>query len=109
MCRLNLPRSLRIKIAIANFGGIMDRCSMVGRSLSGCNPRFLNALMIILKPVHVIPGDTIVFKEEVPRELYFVYQGALRVVLIRLSSCFSSHGYYLIRACKSCRWMIMIE
>ena len=36
--------------------------------------------MIILKPIHVIPGDTIVFKEEVPRELYFVYQGALRVV-----------------------------
>ena len=96
MCRLNLPRSLRIKIAIANFGGIMDRCSMVGRSLSGCNPRFLNALMIILKPVHVIPGDTIVFKEEVPRELYFVYHGALRVVIILFSSCFFNSEYHVI-------------
>jgi hypothetical protein len=109
VCRLNLPRSLRIKVADANYGDIIDHCAMVGRPFSGCKPRFFNALMIILKPVHLIPGDTIVFKEEVPRELYFVYQGALRVVLIRLSSCFSSHECYLIRAYKSCRWMIMNE
>ena len=109
MCRLDLPRSLRIKVADAKYGDIMRRCAMVERPFAGCTPRFLNALMIILKPVHVIPGDTIVFKEEVPRELYFVYQGALRVVLIRLSSCFSSHECYLIRAYKSCRWMIMNE
>ena len=51
--------------------------------------------MIILKPVHVIPGDTIVFKEEVPRELYFVYHGALRVVIILFSSCFFNPEYNL--------------
>jgi hypothetical protein len=28
----------------------------------------------------VIPGDTVVFKDEFPRELYFVYLGALHVV-----------------------------
>jgi hypothetical protein len=106
---LDLPRSLRIKVADAKYGDIMRRCAMVERPFAGCTPRFLNALMIILKPVHVIPGDTIVFKEEVPRELYFVYQGALRVVLIRLSSCFSSDECYLIRAYKFCRWMIMNE
>ena len=52
--------------------------------------------MIILKPVHVIPGDTIVFKEEVPRELYFVYRGALRVVIIFFSSCFLNPEYNLM-------------
>ena len=52
-------------------------------TFAGCKPRFFNALIVILKPVHVIPGDTIVFKDEVPRELYFVYQGALRVVHAR--------------------------
>ena len=82
-CRLQLPPSLRIKVANANYRDVMDRCSVVGRPFSGCKPRFFNALVIILKPVHVIPGDTIVFKEEVSRELYFVYQGALRVVLSR--------------------------
>ena len=79
-CRLDLPPSLRIKVASANYRDMIDRCSFVGRHFAGCKPRFFNALMIILKPIHVIPGDTIVFKEEVPRELYFVYQGALRVV-----------------------------
>ena len=80
LCRLELPRSLRIKVANANYRDIMDRCSFVGRPFAGCKPRFLNALIVMLKPIHVIPGDTIVFKEEVPRDLYFVYQGALRVV-----------------------------
>ena len=96
MCRLNLPRSLRIKVADANYGDIIDHCAMVGRPFSGCKPRFFNALMIILKPVHVIPGDTIVFKEEVPRELYFVYHGALRVVIILFSSCFFNPEYHVI-------------
>jgi hypothetical protein len=79
-CRLDLPPSLRIKVASANYRDMIDRCSFVGRHFAGCKPRFFNALMIILKPIHIIPGDTIVFKEEVPRELYFVYQGALQVV-----------------------------
>jgi hypothetical protein len=83
LSRLELPRSLRIKVANANYRDIMDRCSFVGRPFAGCKPRFFNALMVILKPVHVIPGDTIVFKDEVSRELYFVYQGALRVVHTR--------------------------
>ena len=95
MRRLDLPRSLRIKVADANYGDIMRRCAMVERPFAGCTPRFLNALMIILKPVHVIPGDTIVFKEEVPRELYFVYHGALRVVIILFSSCFFNPEYNL--------------
>ena len=96
MCRLDLPRSLRVKVADAKYGSIMQRCAMVERPFAGCTPRFLNALMIILKPVHVIPGDTIVFKEEVPRELYFVYRGALRVVIIFFSSCFLNPEYNLM-------------
>jgi hypothetical protein len=30
--------------------------------------------------LHVIPGDTVVFQHEPPRELYFVYIGALHLV-----------------------------
>jgi hypothetical protein len=34
----------------------------MGRPLAGCRPRFFNALVLTLKMVHVIPGDTVVFK-----------------------------------------------
>ena len=77
---MQLPRSLRLQVANANYRDTVDRCCSVERPFSGCTPRFLNALVVMLRVLHVIPGDTVVFKDEFPRELYFVYLGALHVV-----------------------------
>jgi hypothetical protein len=77
---MQLPRSLRLQVANANYRDTVDRCCSVERPFSGCTPRFLNALVVMLRVLHVIPGDTVVFKDEAPRELYFVYLGALHVV-----------------------------
>ena len=77
---MQLPRSLSLQVANANYRETVDRCCTVERPFAGCKPRFLNALVVMLRVLHVIPGDTVVFKDEAPRELYFVYLGALHVV-----------------------------
>jgi len=77
---MQLPRSLSLQVANANYRETVDRCCAVERPFAGCKPRFLNALVVLLRALHVIPGDTVVFKDEFPRELYFVYTGALQLV-----------------------------
>jgi hypothetical protein len=77
---MQLPRSLSLQVANANYRETVDRCCTVERPFAGCKPRFLNALVVLLRALHVIPGDTVVFKDEFPRELYFVYTGALHLV-----------------------------
>ena len=76
----SLSRSLRIEVANANHRDLINRCSKIGRPLHRCSQGFLNDLVVKLYTVHVMPGDHIVHKDEIPRELYFVAQGAVQVV-----------------------------
>ena len=74
----SLSRSLRIEVANANHRDLVSRCSKIGRPLHKCSNEFLNELVVRLKTVHVMPGDILVHKDEIPRELYFVASGAVQ-------------------------------
>ena len=76
----SLSRSLRIEVANAYHQDLLVRCSKIGRPLHKCSHEFLNELAIKLYTVHVMPGDYVVHKDEIPRELYFVSLGAVQIV-----------------------------
>jgi hypothetical protein len=76
----SLSRSLRIEVANANHSALINRCSKIGRPLHKCSQGFCNELVVKLYTVHVMPGDHVVHKDEIPRELYFVARGAVQVV-----------------------------
>lgn len=78
--RVSLPKSLKIKVANANYRELVDRCSISGRFLYGCKEQLFNSLLVKLHMIHVMPGDHVVHKDEIPRELYFVQNGSVQVV-----------------------------
>ena len=49
-----------------------------------CSNEFLNELVVKLKTIHVMPGDIVVHKDEIPRELYFVASGAVQGLFARV-------------------------
>ena len=78
--RMDLPRSLKIKVAEANYRTIMDKCATRGKFMNGCNSKFFNvsdcaeflradlqakAVMTKLRLMHFMPGEEIVQKDEV--------------------------------------------
>jgi len=80
LSQIHLPKSLRIKVANAKYRAIVDKCVTAGRALAGCNGQFINAMLVKLHVSHVMPGDDIVKRDEIPRELYFVLSGAVQMV-----------------------------
>ena len=76
----SLSPSLRIEVANAYHRDLINRCAKIGRPFYKCSEAFLNALMTRLYTVHVMPGDHVVHKDEIPRELYFVSSGAVQIV-----------------------------
>jgi len=48
---------------------LMNRCCKIGRPLFKCSTGYLNELMVRLYTIHVMPGDYVVHKDEIPREL----------------------------------------
>ena len=77
---INLPKSLMIKVANANYRDLIDRCANPGRPFYGCKEQLVNAILVKLSMVHVMPGDDIVHKDDISRELYFLRDGAVQVV-----------------------------
>jgi hypothetical protein len=75
-----LSRSLRIEVANAYHSDVIQRCSQIGRPFHRCSQAFFDELVTKLYTVHVMPGDHIVHKDEIPRELYFVASGTVQVV-----------------------------
>ena len=75
-----LSQSLQIEVANANHKDLLFKCSKIGRPLHRCSEGFFNELVIRLYTVHVMPGDNVVHKDEIPRELYFVSSGSVQVV-----------------------------
>eukprot|EP00960_Hanusia_phi_P042450 755500-Hanusia_phi.AAC.2 len=61
---ISLPRSLKIKVADANYSGLLEKCAMRGKPMQGCNSQFLHAFMTKLRPVYCMPGEAIVQKDE---------------------------------------------
>jgi len=76
----SLSQSLRIEVANATHRDLIVKCSKIGRPLHGCSEAFFNELVVRLYTVHVMPGDNVVHKDEIPRELYFVSSGSVQVV-----------------------------
>ena len=76
----SLSRSLRIEVANAYHGELMMRCSKIGRPLHKCSQQFLDEMVVRIYTIHVMPGDHIVHRDEIPRELFFVSSGAVQVV-----------------------------
>ena len=57
---IKLPRSLKIKVADANYSGLIEKCAQRGKPMQGCNGQFLHVrftlflipLLILLAGVH---------------------------------------------------------
>jgi hypothetical protein len=62
-----LSRSLRIEVANAYHSDVIQRCSQIGRPFHRCSQAFFDELVTKLYTVHVMPGDHIVHKDEIPR------------------------------------------
>jgi len=77
---IDLPKSLRIKVANANYREIVDKCVTAGRAFAGCKDQFLNAMLVKLHVSHVMSGDHVVQRDDLPLELYFVLSGSVQVV-----------------------------
>jgi len=77
---VDLPKSLRIKVANANYREIVDKCVTAGRAFAGCKDQFLNAMLVKLHVSHIMSGDHVVKRDDLPRELYFVLSGSVQVV-----------------------------
>ena len=76
----DLPQSLSIKVANAKYKGMLEKTSLRGKSFQGCSKPFFNTLATLLKTVHVMPGEEVVRRDEIPRELYMVHVGSLSIV-----------------------------
>ena len=74
---MDLPRSLAIKVANAKYSSMLDKCALRGKPFANCKPAFFNSLATMLKTVHVMPGEEVARRNEIPRELYFVHIGSL--------------------------------
>ena len=74
---MDLPRSLAIKVANAKYSSMLEKCALRGKPFTNCKPAFFNSLATMLKTVHVMPGEEVARRNEIPRELYFVFIGSL--------------------------------
>jgi hypothetical protein len=80
LSHLDLPRSLQIKVANANYIELINKCRGAQRPLAGTKTQFINAMLLRLNVSHMMPGENIVKRDEIPRELYFVLSGSVQVM-----------------------------
>ena len=83
--QIDLPRSLRIEVANANYRELVNKCVTTGRTLAGCKDHFLNSMLLKLHVSFFQPGDQIVKRDDLPRELFFVLTGSVQVIKITSS------------------------
>ncbi len=69
-------RSLAIKVSNCKYRGLLDRCTVRGEIFNGCNPQFLNTMIMKLKLVFFMPNEEIFKKDDLARELALVHHGA---------------------------------
>jgi len=80
LSHLDLPRSLQIKVANANYLELINKCRGAQRPLAGTKTQFINAMLLRLNVSHMMPGENVVKRDEIPRELYFVLSGSVQVM-----------------------------
>ena len=64
-----LPDSLRMKVASHQYSYVIQRNSSL---FKGCNLQFLNQLMLKLREIYLMPGETLIRAGDMSRELAFV-------------------------------------
>ncbi len=64
-----LPDSLRMKVASHQYSYVIQRNSLL---FKGCNLQFLNQLMLKLREMYLMPGETLIRAGDMSRELAFV-------------------------------------
>jgi hypothetical protein len=78
--RVDLPRSLEIKVANFKYRSVVAGCTARGQVFAGCNLQFLNALLTRLRVVFLMPGEEVFKKGDLSRELALVLHGACTVM-----------------------------
>ena len=75
---LNLmPSSFKMKVAFYQYEDVMERNMFL---FKGCNARFLNMLVVVLREMYLMPGETVIQQRDMSRELIFVRVGALELL-----------------------------
>lgn len=74
--RLRGNRSLAIKVSNAKYRSVIDKCATRGQLFFGCDPQFLNALLMKLKVVFYMTNEEVFRKDDLSRELCMVLHGA---------------------------------
>ena len=64
-----LPDSLRMKVASHQYSHVIQRNSQL---FKGCNLQFLSQLMLKLREMYLMPGETLIRAGDMSRELAFV-------------------------------------
>jgi len=93
-----LPDSLRMKVASHQYSYVIQRNSML---FKGCNLQFLNQLMLKLREMYLMPGETLIRAGDMSRELAFVARVCTSTahcsitiaMTLMMWVCFITHGY----------------
>jgi len=67
-----MPSSLKMKVAFSQYEDVMERNLFLFR---GCNAQFLNMLVVALREMYLMPGETVIQQRDMSRELIFVRTG----------------------------------
>lgn len=70
-----LPKSLRMEVALYLNREVIKRVPL----FEGADPVFISSLVTILKPQIYSPGDDIITRGEIGREMYFLLQGSVDI------------------------------
>ncbi len=72
----DLPKPLRIEIALHTHRTILEQVPL----FAGADGEFFRELVVHLRPVVFLPGQPLMKRGEVGRELYFIDQGSVEVL-----------------------------
>ena len=61
------------------YKSVIDRCTARGEAFYGCNPQFLNTMLMKLKLVFFMPNEEVFKKDDLSRELALVHYGACSI------------------------------
>jgi len=77
---VELPRSLAVKVSECKYRAVIDKCAARGDAFYNCEEQFLNTMLLKLKVVFYMPGEEIIRKGDLSRELLFVSNGACQIM-----------------------------
>lgn len=72
----DLPESLRIQVAMELNKDLVSSVPF----LQGCDPGFMESLVTLLKPQAYCPGDIVIHRGTLGKEMYFIRTGELEII-----------------------------